>query len=263
VNIAEKYALLTTEKIPKVYDAGKNAVINDLKEAQKGTASGEVVKITDISTAQHNLSVQLSGDTVTDFSTVTLKAQGKNLFNNDISLLKKVVYRDANDAEYTRIGYEPLALPAGTYTFTLIDVDVFTKYIYGYIVGENNKIIRSCHLLNNTNNQTPKTITIGEGERVLIINGHAGLQMADRTKEFDAVKIQLEAGESATSYEEYKEPVCYTPNADGTVEGVKSIYPVITLTTDTSGVLIDAEYKKDINKSFDDYGVGVSSSLMI
>lgn len=183
-----------------------------------------------------------------DVSTTTLKAQGKNLFNNDTNLLKKVVYYDANDEEFERIGYDPLELPIGTYTFTLIDDVVFTKYIFGYIVDENNKIIRSCHLLNNTNNQTPKTITVNEGERVLIINGHAGLQMEERKEEFGAVRIQLEVGESATSFEEYKEPTSYTPNADGTVEGVKSIYPSTTLATDTSGVLIECEYNKDTNK---------------
>ena len=40
----------------------------------------------------------------------------------------------------------------------------------------------------------------------------------------------------------------YTPNADGTVEGVMSLYPNITLLTDTEGVIIDCEYNKDINK---------------
>lgn len=59
--------------------------------------------------------------------------------------------------------------------------------------------------------------------------------------------IQMELG-SATEYEPYKAPVEYTVNADGTVDGVKSIAPATTLTTDTEGVLIEVEYNKDANK---------------
>ena len=42
----------------------------------------------------------------------------------------------------------------------------------------------------------------------------------------------------------------YTPNADGTVEGVKSLYPETTLSTNPEGLIIDAEYNRDINKAF-------------
>lgn len=63
-------------------------------------------------------------------------------------------------------------------------------------------------------------------------------------------KPQLELGTTATDYEPYISPTDYTPNADGTVEGVTSLYPNTTLTTDTEGVLIDCEYNRDINKAF-------------
>lgn len=61
---------------------------------------------------------------------------------------------------------------------------------------------------------------------------------------------QLEVGNTATEYEQYKEPVSYTPSADGTVEGVTSLYPVTTLLTDTAGVIVDCEYNRDLNKAF-------------
>lgn len=63
--------------------------------------------------------------------------------------------------------------------------------------------------------------------------------------------IQLEVG-NATEYEPYIEPVEYAVNADGTVEGVKSIYPATTLTTDTVGALIEVDYNRDINKAFEE-----------
>ena len=42
----------------------------------------------------------------------------------------------------------------------------------------------------------------------------------------------------------------YTPNSDGTVEGVTSLYPTTVLLTDKEGVVIDCEYNRDINKAF-------------
>ena len=54
--------------------------------------------------------------------------------------------------------------------------------------------------------------------------------------------IQIELGSTATDYEPYITPTDYTPNADGTVNGVTSLYPNTTLMTDTDGVIIDCEY---------------------
>lgn len=63
--------------------------------------------------------------------------------------------------------------------------------------------------------------------------------------------FQIELGTTATEYEPYKEPETYTPNEDGTVEGVTSLYPVTTLMTDTAGVTITAEYNCDTKKYID------------
>jgi hypothetical protein len=60
---------------------------------------------------------------------------------------------------------------------------------------------------------------------------------------------QLELGSVATPYEPFiKEE--YTPNADGVIEGVTSISPITTLTSNTKGVVIEAEYNRDVNKAF-------------
>ena len=57
---------------------------------------------------------------------------------------------------------------------------------------------------------------------------------------------------SDSEYEPYKEPITYTPNTDGTVEGITSLYPVTTLLTDTAGVIVDCEYNRDLNKAFEE-----------
>lgn len=63
--------------------------------------------------------------------------------------------------------------------------------------------------------------------------------------------LQMEVGNTPTEYEEYKEPITYTPKADGTVKGIVGNGECITLMTDTEGVTIEAEYNADTKKYID------------
>lgn len=64
-------------------------------------------------------------------------------------------------------------------------------------------------------------------------------------------RFQLEAGEDSTDFEAYKKPEEYIPNADGTVSGVTSLSPAMTILTDTDGVIVECEYNRDTNKVID------------
>ena len=64
------------------------------------------------------------------------------------------------------------------------------------------------------------------------------------------IKPQLEIGATATEYEPFITPTEYIPTADGNVNGVTSLCPNTTLTTDTEGVIINCKYNRDINKAF-------------
>lgn len=44
----------------------------------------------------------------------------------------------------------------------------------------------------------------------------------------------------------------YTPTADGTVNGVTSLYPCTKLSTDTKDIVIECAYNRDINKAFEE-----------
>lgn len=61
------------------------------------------------------------------------------------------------------------------------------------------------------------------------------------------VKLQLEQGDAATSFEMYH-GLRFTPFADGTVGGIEAVSPTMTLLTDTPGVNIECEYNRDTNK---------------
>ena len=61
--------------------------------------------------------------------------------------------------------------------------------------------------------------------------------------------IQIELGSTATEYEPYKEPVMYLVGKSGELSlDAFSIYPNMTLLTDTVGAVIDVTYNKDSNK---------------
>jgi hypothetical protein len=62
--------------------------------------------------------------------------------------------------------------------------------------------------------------------------------------------LQLEIGETATEYEQYKTPIIYEVGTDGVANGIVPIRPTTTLVTDTIGALIECEYNRDINKAF-------------
>lgn len=66
----------------------------------------------------------------------------------------------------------------------------------------------------------------------------------------DVDTFMLEESPTPTGYEPYIELTMYDVSTDGTVEGVKSLYPSTTLYTDTSGAVIDCTYNRDINKAF-------------
>ena len=72
----------------------------------------------------------------------------------------------------------------------------------------------------------------------------------------------LELGNAATDYEPYKAPVTYTPDSDGKVSGVTLGSDTATLTADTSGVIINAKYKKDITKAFEELEQKLTNAIL-
>ena len=185
---------------------------------------------------------------IADIEAVKVRAQGKNLFdvskiptsatiinNNDGTVLVK------GNAQSTGRQFRELCpnLKVGdTFTISLRVTNAVqdtkeTGYIYlGYFYT---KSLAS-----------RKSYTVTED----MLNGTTYLYKSDypnsgNVTEGVVSEIQVELGTVATDYEPYKEPVEYTQN-----ENIKSIYPCTTLTTDTTGALIECEYNRDINKAF-------------
>ena len=90
--------------------------------------------------------------------------------------------------------------------------------------------------------------TINDGQKGFQVYVYSNDSITPLSTECIFTNIQLEAGNTVTDFEAFKGKA-YTPNADGTVEGITSLYPTMTLTTDTEGAVIHCEYNRDTNKA--------------
>ena len=234
MSIADKL-LAVAENEQRVFDAGKLALLRSSKY-MNATASGAVVAVNDVSPVKHGVAVQLSSDTVTDFSSVTVKRYGKNLLENNtdnLTFLKR----------QNRYGYR-VRLPAGTYTVHAEPIGEYINgiYLYHEAVDENEEKITDIGeatfnypvvdaKLSNV------TFTV-DREFYYHIYAAATPTLALAKTHFNTFNVQLEVANTATPYMPYIEPTTYAPNADGTLT-MPSLSPSMTLLTDTDGVTLD------------------------
>ena len=125
-------------------------------------------------------------------------------------------------------------MPEGTYTLSF---------------GVNVNLVR---ILLNGGYDSSGAIKITKYTFTLTSGGYIGFSFRrnDDTIWQNDTTIQIEAGTAASEYEPFVEPTTYPINADGTVDGIEPLYPTTTLMTDTTGIVIDAEYNRDINSAF-------------
>ena len=243
------------EGVNEVYEAGKASMIDESKVIEK-TVSGKIISVDDVSEIPHEVGIQLSSDTVTDFSGVTVTRIGKNLLDKEkwIAELKKT--DEAGATTYTAIidGYECIAIhPAGhtvetgkymlgefkentQYVFSFIgkaDISNYTGLVIKYTDGSN-ELLR---LAQTTWTKYSCVSSINKTIKCF------GMYFYSGTYGYYA-DFQIEVGVAATSYEPYIEAKEFTPNADGTVEGITSISPNMTVFTDNADVDITMDYHR-------------------
>ena len=235
--------------------AGKDADPQLFANAVKGSAEGESVRLDDVSPVEHNL---------------VCKVESKNLFNNelDYSMPTGTTYT-YEGGTLTITGYYASKFIAveenTTYTFTCqstrtgsrgggIIIRAYTadKSAYTEFYVELDKLSPSV------------TVSVPKGYSLLRVTMYAGAT-SNSTDSATYTNIQLEKGNTTTEYTPYVDPATvtvtrygadetdnlqtYTPNADGTVEGITSLSPTMTLLTDTEGAVIHCEYNRDTNKA--------------
>lgn len=210
---------------------------------------------------------------VADLSTVGVNKMGKNLFNNDTSLIKEITYASKSSLSNTRNGHA-FDLPAGTYTLSYVDKGlVGTEYIYTVVNDKDGNYRDDAifnadgtpktnnHIIAGTRNYAPLIYKVKDGDVICIYNG-ATNNIPVTQGLFSKVDFQLEVGETATEYEAYIEQATYTSDTEGNVI-IPSSYPYMTLFADRDNVVIEAEYNKDLNKVFGSIDSALDAILAI
>lgn len=211
-------------------------------ETKKGTGR---VLIDYINEKEHNIEVQLSSDTITDFSGITVKVTGKNLWNKDYA-------SDINNWDFTRNPYYPLfaiPIPRGSHisisysndlepglsmpTIRILNDRVNLDSVYGYLYSNTNA------------DYIHNDITFFSNTDYLWICVYNILSYSDTWLDTFMTNIgnhlQIEVSVLATDYEPYFENI-YEANAEGVVENVVSSTQTKYLICDNEEVDIAATY---------------------
>ena len=191
-----------------------------------------------------------------DPSTVTVRRCGKNLFPKSEPMtvhgMTMTVNEDGTlvfngtataDAPFT---YN-LPLPTGKYTFALNNNNIFgeTTSDSPYFAFRS---ASSVWLMSKVCSELALTRSFTLSERIasFLFAIPKGLVVSNYR-----IKPQLEFGELATEYEVPKGTTVHTPAADGTVSGMTSLSPNMTILTDTAGAIVECEYNIDTKTYID------------
>lgn len=181
---------------------------------------------------------------VEDLNSVSVSKYGANV----VSIANKTISGDKGYASSTN----SISLTPNTvYTLSVDFAQTGSKATVGITVrNSSGATIGRSDTITDTNGRFSATFTSPEDGKIVIALFSNITATAITGTSCAYSNFQIEVGSSATEYEPYKEPTTHTPNADGTVHGVTSLYPTTTLIVDTEGTIVDCGYNRDINKAF-------------
>jgi hypothetical protein len=270
--------MTTAEKILRakqdyddVYQAGQSSMIDESKIIPKTIAPTNPVIVQDVSEIPHDLTVQLTSGTITDFSGVEVVQTGKNIYGyikprvtngTIVEKLENGVIAQGNQSETDAeslssrgalgSGYDstsaicPKVFEGQTITLsadvTLLEIGNSPKpnqlVTYIYIQGGNNAFNKNFTLDLNVKHRIVHTFTIKEQHSGKVIYPVFRLN----SNKLRIENIQFEFGTVATEYESYKEHRA-AANSSGVVEGLKSVSPKMTIYSNAD-VDIELTYNK-------------------
>lgn len=228
---------------------------NSFSGALRGSASGEAVRLTDVSPIEHEIKIKLTAESNhSDFSGVTLKRYGKNLL--------PYPYKNTN-IDYTFNGINYKVKSDGTVVLNGTANEQSYFILAGLVLNKGVYYLSGCpsggqgstySIYFQYDNFSYYKADYGSGVKIDINekkNCAVAINIGKNTTVSNLIfKPMLEVGSKLTDFEERRTAVAYTPAVDGTVTGVTSISPDMTFLSDTDGIIINAEYNKDLNKAF-------------
>ena len=240
--------------------------INSKAEANK-TKTGSTITIDDISASEHIIDVKvISKNMIPPYSSAASQVANTVTYsceeNGQALILNGECTGEGGGRNTFASRAGKFTLEKGkTYTLSqkLLSGSISENGQYDVYITKNIDGRPSVTAINNTNSLGYKTFTATETVECFIgINTYSGT-----TYNNAAVGFQLEEGSAATEYTPYVDPTTvtlsrygatnidnfatFTPNSDGIVKGVGSLYPVTTLSIDTSGATIEATYNSKNN----------------
>lgn len=227
---------------------------NSFSGALHGSVSGEAVRLTDVSPIEHEIKIKLTAESNhSDFSGVTLKRYGKNLL--------PYPYKNTN-IDYTFNGINYKVKSDGTVVLNGTANEQSYFILAGLVLNKGVYYLSGCpsggqgstySIYFQYDNFSYYKADYGSGVKIDINekkNCAVAITIGKNTAVSNLIfKPMLEVGSKLTDFEERRTAVAYTPAADGTVTGVTSISPDTTFLSDTDGIIINAEYNRDLNKA--------------
>ena len=251
----EKKLLEVAENVPKVYEAGvregKLAVLKDSKY-MNANEIGAIVSVNDVSPIEHNVGVKLTSKnlyapTLQDFNSNGITA----VKNNDNTY---TINGTASERIYIHIGKVLPCEEGKTYYFSGGTANIFVAYqLRNNGSGVDTKYaVDRVQSSNATKwNEVNVIIVIPKGTVADNVIIKPMISLFDNTPytpyiaDFSGVNV-TRCGKNL-----FDKNQTVTANADGTVEGLTSLSPNMTLYTDNDGAIVNCQYYRDIDTYID------------
>ena len=247
--------------------------------AIKSSKKGEIITVDDVSPIEHDLDIKISSDTVENLSSISLNQFGKNLFPigkdywereiGDFTFDDEGVYGTRGDGA-SNFAMFSTKYPSGTYSFSAEfshkgDASIGRSRILARCFDADGNIIAS-GLSNYNAFYKAFILPLDDVLTFTIPDTVAYWQLgwvpnAETVGAPASMKFpQLERGDKVTPYEQCVVHTA-TANAEGIVEGFKSISPNMTLIPDVDNVVIEVEYIADTKLYIDNKFKELKSEL--
>lgn len=237
---------------------------NNFATAIRNRKKGAIIVANDVSPIEHKLKINLSSDTISNFSDVTVSRYGANIFDKSylkagttfngvagtVSFDGEKIYYNATSSAANRV---QLLLPADWFVEGVkYTISLKCPSLPNIIIGTANAFndTSSFNKLGTFNESQYGTFTALNLDKSYInVYVYLGDDIGVKKTISD---IQISVGEKILPYEEYYVEN-YKADSDGTVEGIISLSPNMVITSDSDNTVIECEYIADTKMYIDNF----------